>query len=275
MSVRVAVVGHVEWLDFAVVERVPLPGEIVHAREAFEVAAGGGTVSAVQLLKLAGAAEFFTVLGDDELGHRAEADLRGFGLELHAAFRPEPQRRAFSHLSDDHERTITVIGERLVPSGADALPWERLDGFDAVYFTGGDVEALRAARRARVLVATTRALDVLRAAEVQVDVMVASAVDAGEKYVAGSLDPEPRFVVRTHGGDGGEWVGVEGRTGHWAAEPLPGEPVDAYGCGDSFAAGLTFALGRGDELEAALALAARCGAYELCGRGPYEGQLTL
>ena len=28
---RVAVVGHVEWIELAVVERVPLAGEIVHA----------------------------------------------------------------------------------------------------------------------------------------------------------------------------------------------------------------------------------------------------
>jgi ribokinase len=51
--------------------------------------------------------------------------------------------------------------------------------------------------------------------------------------------------------------------------------VDAYGCGDSFAAGLTFALGRGDELDGALDLAARCGAACLAGRGPYAGQLRL
>ena len=30
---RVAVVGHVEWVEFARVERVPDPGEIVHALE--------------------------------------------------------------------------------------------------------------------------------------------------------------------------------------------------------------------------------------------------
>ena len=30
---RVAVVGHVEWIEFARVERVPAPGEIVHALE--------------------------------------------------------------------------------------------------------------------------------------------------------------------------------------------------------------------------------------------------
>jgi ribokinase len=43
--------------------------------------------------------------------------------------------------------------------------------------------------------------------------------------------------------------------------------VDAYGAGDSFAAGLTYALGAGLEGNDALAFAARCGAAALTGRG--------
>ena len=62
-------------------------------------------------------------------------------------------------------------------------------------------------------------------------------------------------------------------TGAYRAAPPPGRPVDAYGCGDSFAAGLTFGLGRGDGVDGALELAARCGAACLTGRGPYEAQL--
>ena len=56
---------------------------------------------------------------------------------------------------------------------------------------------------------------------------------------------------------------------------MPGVAVDAYGCGDSFAAGLTFGLGAGMALDDAIVLAARCGAACLTGRGPYEAQLTL
>jgi ribokinase len=44
---------------------------------------------------------------------------------------------------------------------------------------------------------------------------------------------------------------------------------DAYGCGDSFAAGLTFALGAGHAPGDALAIAAECGAACLAGDGPY------
>jgi ribokinase len=274
VSPRVAVVGHVEWGEFAVVGHVPVAGEIVEASETFAVVAGGGAVAAVQLAKLAGAAEFFTVLGDDEVSRASLSGLLALGVTERAVVRAgTPQRRAFVLLDDAHERTITVLGERLVPHGNDALAWDELDGIDAVYFTGGDVAALRHARRARAVVATSRALDVLAAAGLSVDVLVMSANDAGEAYVDGALDPAPAFVVRTRGGQGGSWIGADGTTGTWAPAVVPGAPVDAYGCGDSFAAGLTFGMGAGLGIAGALELAARCGAACLTGRGPYAGQL--
>jgi len=273
---RVAVVGHVEWLDFAVVGHVPAAGEIVTADEHFELPAGGGAVAAVQLRKLAGGALFLTALGDDERARRAAAELREtHGVELHAAIRPRPQRRAFTHLDAQAERTITVLGERLVPHGDDALPWERLAAGDGVYLTGGDGAAAQAARGARVLVATTRAADALIAGAVAADVLVASGRDEKERAGLAAL-PAPRHAtVLTDGARGGRWEAADGTSGTWPAAQLPGPPVDAYGCGDSFAAGLTYALAAGMELPAALALAARCGAHCLTGRGPYAGQLIL
>ena len=272
---RVAVVGHVEWLDCAVVDHVPVAGEIVTASEHFETAAGGGAVAAVQLRKLAGAARFYTALGDDALAARAAAELRDeHGVELHAARRPRPQRRAFTHLDAHAERTITVLGARLVPHGEDPLPWDELAAADGVYLTGGDAAAARAARAARVLVATARARDALEDSGVVPDVLVASATDAKERAGAAGLTA-PRWLVLTHGAQGGRWHGSDGSAGGWPAAPLPADPVDAYGCGDSFAAGLTYGLAAGMDLTAALALAARCGAHCLTGRGPYAGQLVL
>lgn len=271
----VGVVGHTEWVDLAVCARLPRPGEILEARESFSVAAGGGAVAAVQLARLAGSAFFLTALGADEAGERARADLGRRGLELDAArVEGASQRRAFTFLTDDHERTITVLGERLVPSRErDALAWERCAGADAIYFTGGDADALHAARGARVLVATPRAREAIAASGVQLDVLVASADDDGES-VAG-IEPAPGRVVLTSGAEGGRWTGLDGDTGTWAAAALPGPAIDAYGCGDSFAAGLTYGLGAKLELPDALALAARCGAHCLTGRGPYAAQLTL
>ena len=134
---KIAVVGHVEWVEFARVEHVPKPGEIVHASETWEEAAGGGAVAAVQLARLGAETTLFTVLGNDELG--------------------------------------------------------------------------------------------------------------------GWMNP------------GGPYL----------AAPLPGPVEDAYGCGDCFTAGLTFALAEGRSPEEAVELGARCGAAVLTGRGAYAGQLTL
>lgn len=271
---RTAVVGHVEWIEFVRVDRVPLAGEIIHADETWAEPAGGGAVAAMQLLKLAGECTFFTALGADELGRRADRELRAAGLRVHAVFRREPQRRAFTFLDADGERTITVIGDRMVPHLADPLPWAELAACDAVYLTGGDAGAVRAARRAGVLVATPRALGALADSGVELDVLVGSATDGNERYRRGDLEPPPRILVQTAGAEGGTYE-LDGRTRAFAAAPLPGHGGDAYGAGDSFAAGLTYGLGAGLAIDEALALAARCGAAARSGRGAFSGQLTL
>jgi ribokinase len=270
---RVAVVGHVEWIEFARVPEVPAPGAIVHASETWEEPGGGGAVAAVQLAKLAGDCLFLTALGDDELGRQTYAALRMLGLRVEVAWRPVPQRRGFVHVDSRGERTITVIGDRLGPSGDDALPWDDLGEMDAVYFTAGDPSAACRARAARVMTGTARALATLEHAGVRLDALMASADDDGERYDRGRLDPEPALVVRTAGSRGGEWELASGERGRWEALELPGPAADAYGCGDSFAAAVTFALGRGGSPVEAVELGARCGAACLTGQGPYSAQL--
>lgn len=271
---RSAVVGHVEWVTFAEVPQVPRAGEIVHASDSWELPGGGGAGAAVQLAKLTGGCLFITALGDDEIGRRVAAELGGFGVTVAAAARPAPTRRAFTHVDATGERTITVLGDRLSPSGADDLPWERLAEVDALYFTAGDVAALRAARAARTVVATSRAGSAL-ASGVRLDALTGSALDPAEAYRRGDIDAEPALVVRTEGAAGGSFETAAGEIHRFDAPPVPGEVADRYGAGDSFAAGLAFALARGDAAPAAVAFASRCGAAALTGRGPYEGQLTL
>ncbi len=272
---RVAVIGHVEWAEFARVGHVPRAGDIVHASETWEEVGGGGSVAAVQLAKLAGGATFYTALGDDEVGHRAHRELERHGVRVEAVFRDVPQRRVFVYLDDEGERTITTIGERLGPNGEDPLPWDELADTDAVYFVAGDRGAVEAGRRAHVVVATSRVLSGLAEARVRLDAVVGSGSDPNERYQLGSLMPTPGVVVLTAGREGGSYTTAAGETGTFEAAPLPGPVVDAYGCGDSFAAGLTYGLGADMPLSEALELAARCGAACLTGRGPYQGQLTL
>jgi ribokinase len=164
-----------------------------------------------------------------------------------------------------------VLGEKLRASGEDgSLPWEELGRCDAVYFVAGDVAALRAARHCSALVAAAREVPMLSRGGVQIDVLVGSGEDPAERFEIGELQPEPRIVVTTAGGLGG-WIRPGGP--FRAAQP-PGPVADAYGCGDCFAAGLTYGLALGKPVDEAVALGAECGAAVLTGRGAYERQLT-
>jgi ribokinase len=257
---RTAVVGHVEWVEFARVAKVPASGEIEHSTDWWEEPGGGGGVAAVQLHKLSGDCTLYTALGRDGTGKRAHLELESLGPRVEAALRRQPTRRAVTFVEPSGERTITTLGERLHAEAADGLPWDELSEIDAVYFTAGDAGALEAARRARVLVATTRVLDFLSTTDVPLDAVVGSGRDPSERWDPSALRRPPRLVVITDGPRGGAFATADGAKGRYDPAPPPGPIVDTYGGGDSFAAGLTFA--------------ARCGAWCVAGRGPFDGQLT-
>jgi ribokinase len=200
--------------------------------------------------------------------------LAELGVEVWAAQRAEPTRTATTLVDNARERTITTYGMRLEAVGADReVPWEKLAQMDAVYFTAGDVAAMQAAREARVLVASPRALHALGHG-IPLDALVLSAEDQVEREEAAQAEADARLLVLTDGDHGGSYRTRNGESGKWPAAKLSGEPRDSYGCGDSFAAGLTYGLGSGLAVPDALALAARCGATCLTGRGPYEHQLS-
>jgi ribokinase len=246
----------VEWVDFVELAEFPVRGEIVHARSAFIRAAGGGGVAAVVLAELGAEVDFYCALGLDPNGHAAAQQLAGRGVRVHAAWRREPTRRAVT-LVEGGERTIVTIGERLEPLGSDALEWDRLEGADGVYFTAGDGAALREARRAQVLVASPRGREAL-AEGPQLDALVYSGHDQGESAWAERLGTHARLMVETMGVDGGRWWGES--EGTWPAAPVPGPPRDSYGCGDSFAAGFTYALADCRSVAEAAELGAELGA---------------
>jgi ribokinase len=257
--VRCAVVGHVEWVEFARVPGMPAAGSIVHASETWSEPAGGGAVVARQLALLAGRCELFTALGPDELGRASQRRLAGLGIDVHVQWGGET-RRAWTHVDSEGERTITVLGDKLLPHGP--LP---LGGYDLLFFVSGKPEVLRTARAARFLAATVRELPTLREAGVALDLVVGSLNDAGERY-DGSL--EAGTVVLTDGENGGTANGVP-------YSAVPAETiVDTYGAGDSFAAALAFALAAGDALPEAVGLAARAGSAVIGGAGPYAAQFA-
>ncbi len=264
---HVAVVGHIEWVTFLRLDRNFTPGAIAHASDSWEEPAGGGGVASVELARLAGWCSLFTTLGDDDIGRRARAVLEQHRVRVHAATRPMPQRRAVTLLDPSGERSIVVVGPSVEPKASDPIGIEQLGSMDAVYLCKADPALVRAARAARVLVATARILPVLQAAAVRLDALVHSSHDEGECYSDGDLVPPPRLVVSTRGASGGTYRTESGEAGAWQAAEVPSPVRDTYGAGDSFAAGLTYALGQGRPVSEALRFAAVRGALALCRDG--------
>lgn len=273
---RLGVVGHVEWVDFVLAQRLPRAGEIADAGAAWEAAAGGGAMAAYALKSLTEAATFCCAVGDDARGAACAADLRADGLDVHASVHAGvPQRRTLTWLTADHERTITTLSPPLEPHGAE-LP--DLSGFDGIALFGGDAAAAVASRAAKTLVATARTRAALIASGVHVDALIGSADDATEP-----LDDEllaacrPRWVIETEGERGGRWraaASASPAAGRWAATVLPDAPQDAFGCGDAFAVSVMAALADGCSIEQACGVGARAGAAVLCERAPAVGELA-
>ena len=210
------------------------------------------------------------VLKPESIRLQVEGSLRRLGVERIDLYQLHWPDDSGTPVEDSWEMMTRLVEEGKVrAAGVSNFDVGLLARCEAVYFVSGDVAALRAARRSRVLVATARELATLKRAEEQIDVLVGSGEDPGERFEPGELEPPPRTVVTTSGGLGG-WVRPGGP---FRAAPLSAPIEDAYGCGDCFAAGLTYALAGGRSMEDAVHAGARCGAAVLTGRGAYTAQL--
>ena len=117
-----------------------------------------------------------------------------------------------------------------------------------------------------MLVVTARRFASLAASGVRADALVGSGSDPGERFDLDELEHPPKHVIVTDGARGG--------TGYRSVPP-PGPVVDTYGAGDTFAAGVTYGLAAGWELDHTLAFAAEQAAQVLTWRGVYpEGDRT-
>ena len=121
-TVRVAVIGHVEWVEHARLHEPLERGAILQLHDTFEEPAGGGGVAARALPSLGAETRFFTALGSDAAGEESERVLRADGCDLRVARRRRPAgacdhaRRAGRRAHDPAAR-----GQRA--SGDLAIPW--------------------------------------------------------------------------------------------------------------------------------------------------------
>ena len=251
-DVRTAVVGHLEWTEFLPVERAAAPGR---DRRDARVLPGAGRRRRRGRRAARAAGRRLHLLhrawATTSTARRVERRLAELGVRVRGgAARGEPTRRAFVYLDADGERTITTIGERIQPERADDLPWDDLArrGRRVLRRRRRRTRCAPRAPRASV-VATARIAALLaqrrRAARRRGRV---SGRDAGERHRP--IEPPPRLVVDDRRARrGGELDGRRGthrQLGGRAASRTRSR--DAYGAGDSFAAGLAFALGDGRDV---------------------------
>ena len=267
-KLKLAVIGHVEWITFLKVDQLPLAGEISHAKDSFEEAAGGGAVAAVQMSRLInGQVDLITSLGKDSYGEKCHERLTKLGLNLTVAWRKKPTRRGISLISKEGERAITVIGERLEPIASDNLPWNDLKNYDGIFVTATDKEGIRHARKAKFLSATPRTgKQTLKNSKVKLNALIGSGLDPGEKISFEELETKPDVYISTTGKSGGTIF--PSRFKYKSVEPSKKE-IDSYGCGDCFAGAVTTALAANLSLEKAINIGAYCGAECSTHYGPY------
>ena len=266
-GLKLAVIGHQEWVNFLKVDTMPKPGLISRAERTLEEPAGAGAVVAVQLARITKTiVPFYTALGRDEIGQRSIARLRELGVECHVAWRDGPSRRGISLVDQEGDRAITVIGERHTPHPDDPLPWEDLKFCDGVFVSATNSNGLQLARQAKVLTATPRlGLQVFKTAGVKLDALIGSRLDPSEQLDKDALNPTPRVLVATEGAKGG----IVQPGGRYQAVKPSSPAIESYGCGDSFAAGVTCGLAAGWSVKDAIELGARCGADCSTRFGPY------
>ena len=267
-KLKLAVIGHIEWVTFLKVDQLPIAGEISHAKDYFEEAAGGAAVAAVQMSRLInGPVDLITSLGKDIYGERCHERLTKLGLNLKVAWREKPTRKGISLISKDGERAITVIGERLQPIASDNLPWNDMKNYDGIFVTATDKEGIRHARKAKFLSATPRTgLETLINSKVKFNALIGSGLDPGEKISFEELETKPDIYISTTGKSGG--TVFPNNIKYNSIKPSSKE-IDSYGCGDCFAGAITTALAAKLNLDQAINIGAYCGAECSTHYGPY------
>ena len=284
MNSEIVVLGSIN-MDFTVYgQRLPQPGETLHA-ERYAMALGGkGCNQAVAAHRLGGRVDLVGRLGDDVFGAMARRQITELGLaDQYVAADPEHDTAiAMIAVAEGGENCISVVG------GANlALTQSHVDLWPEVFDRAGILllqleipPAASAHAAARVRAAGGRVIldpaPVPPGASIPAALLQATDIvtpNEGETEALVGLRPEtpeaaaeaarrlqqmgPASAVVTMGAGGVYYAAPEGQG---FVPPFAVSAVDSVAAGDCFNGGLSFALARGDEIGAAVRFAAACGA---------------
>lgn len=265
-------------------ERIPRPGETLHAHARSLVPGGKGANQAVAAARLGGSVALIGAVGEDHMGEDALVLLEEAGVDLAGVARvPGSTGIAVVQVEDSGENAILIEGGANRAMTADAVrSASSVVGSAAVVVLQGEIprdgiEAAASACTGRLVVNLAPvipvAADVLRRADPLVvnehegagALKLLGEYAQGDHAVVGCLiEAGVPSVVMTRGAKGA----LVGRPGVTTEVPAPTvEVVDTTGAGDAFVGGLAVRLASGDDLVEAARYAARVGAFACRGRG--------
>ena len=280
----IVVVGSINLDLILPCERIPRPGETLHAH-ARELAPGGkGANQAVAASRLGAPVAMVGAVGEDTFAEPALALLADAGVDLtHVRRVPGATGIAVVYVDDTGENSILIEGgaNRSVDADAVAAAAAPIQDAGVVVLQGeiprDGIEAAARLATGRLVVNLAPVIavspDVLRRADPLVVNehegslalrMLGEHAHGDHAVVAALVDSGVPSVVMTRGAKGALVGGPE----HTAEVHSPQvDVVDTTGAGDAFVGALATRLLAGDDLAAAAAFAARVGAFACTGRG--------
>ena len=284
MMGAVIVVGSVN-VDLVVrAGRLPAPGETVIGGVFSKAQGGKGANQAAAAAALGAHVRILGLVGDDDFGREAQADLRARGVDLvHLGTGTHPTGVALIVVDDQGENLIAVAsganeeltGEIVSSAFAaieepSAVVLADLEVPDDAVFAAAEAAGergwpfvLNPAPARSIDAGLIRLCDVLVPNEHEV-------TELGPPSVKSLLDAGARAVVVTLGSDGAALHRAGAATRH-VKPPIPLDVVDTTGAGDAFCGALATWLSEGASIEAALEAAVLAGSLATRAVGAREG----
>ncbi|MGO1267321.1 MAG: carbohydrate kinase family protein [Microbacterium gubbeenense] len=252
---RIVCVGTAALDTIATISRFPDDDDRVEADEYVTAGGGNAATTAVTIARLGVAVEFSGVVGDDEVGDRVIAQLRGEGVGTSLVERRAEGRTAQSIILVSQPSAARSI----VTYTADA-PMGIPDGFDWVHLDKAGARALRhgAKHGAKVAVDDGNFISDLDLSLVDLYVPTVKTLRerAGRRdVVAAAKNVRERGVGAVVATSGSAGSFALDDSGLWVAGALDISPKSTLGAGDVFHGALLAAIALGKEMEEALRFA--------------------
>ena len=283
MTATVVVVGSINVDLTTHLERLPGPGETVSGGEFARSHGGKGANQAVAAARLGARAVIVGMVGDDDLGQAARAELAGEGVSVAEVATGRSHTGVAQILVDASGENLIAVSpgaNREVTSDMVVEALAGIDADDAVVVAVLEVplDAVTAAARVarergwRFVLNPAPARSLTDELIPLCDVLTPNQHEVGRlgrPSVEGLLDAGAGALVVTMGAAGAE-LSRAGRAPHRQAGFVV-DVVDTTGAGDAFSGALATSLAGGSDLEAAVEAAAGAGALATTRLGARAG----